>query len=325
MDIFLFSDIMPGMAIGLQQDLAAIDKKETINLFVNSSGGSVTEGIAMMQLLNKAPNTVNSHIMGLAASMASALALGVNGKVSMADGSILMIHNASFAQGGTAKQMTENAALAESLSNSIASIYMAKTGLGRRVIKDLMDKESKFTAKEALKNGFVDEVTQPMAIAAKFDINLKDMNLKEQITNLGKAIMGTDETPEADKAEKEALNQIAENIKKADSPADAITAELVKNEDYLPFVNLNEQFREKVTEFINEQKSPDEMLEEFRAIVKDELKELLKGIKSKAVVPVGATFEKTDNSPLDAQIPQMRDTDMHKAMQSAIDKKFNNN
>ena len=145
------------------------DPTDPVNIHINSLGGSVTEGIAMIQILKNSKRTINTNIMGIAASMSAVIAM-VGEKVTMSDGSILMIHNAHFESGGDADALRTNADLAEALSDTMAKIFAKKTGLGKRVIKEFMDNETRFTAKEALKNGFIDEIVQPLAVAAKFEI-----------------------------------------------------------------------------------------------------------------------------------------------------------
>ena len=65
---------------------------DTINLRINSPGGSVIDGNAMFNALQRHPAKVVTHIDGLAASMASVIAMAGD-EVHMADNALLMIHN----------------------------------------------------------------------------------------------------------------------------------------------------------------------------------------------------------------------------------------
>lgn len=326
MDVFLYSDIIPGMAEGLHADLTNLKEGEVINLHINSNGGSVTEGISMANLLGSTPNRINTHISGIAASMATVLAL-TGEHITMSDGSLFLIHDARFTSGGTAKQMKESASIAESLSSVIADIYVKKTGIAKAEIRALMEAETLLTAKEAKKMGFVDKVVKPMALAAKFDINQNiDMSLKDSIVNLGKSLTGNTENEEvieelAEKANKDAENEVRAELEKADNPVDTLTAELVKNEDFLAFKNQVLEYMQTVSEFVEEQKSNDELKDDLKDVVRGELNEMLKGIKSKASVPVGGAFEKDET--LNVSIPKVTDGDMQKRIQDRIDNKFN--
>ena len=325
MDIFLFSDILPGMAQALQQQLSIIDENETINVHINSSGGSVVEGTAIVNLLTNAPNRVNTHIDGLAASMATVIALAGE-HVTMSDGGLFMIHNAHFTQGGTAAKMRVNADLAESLSNSIADVYKAKTGLDKRSIKAMMDKETTLTANEALKHGFVDSVVQPMRAVAKWDINSKNMNLKESILNLGNILTNTVASEEVIEEIVETVEKVEETVeKKEETAADVLEDHFYAKQsaEAKEFFKKQEEFNEAVLKFIETQKSNEELKEDLTLVVREELNDLLKTIKSKARVPVGNGGQITQEQPI--RIPVMKDHEMSSTLQGAIDKKFKNN
>ena len=59
----------------------------------------------------------------------------------------------------------------EKMGDRLVNIYVSKTGKDESEIRNWMDEETWFTANEALEAGFIDYVEEPIALAAKFDIN----------------------------------------------------------------------------------------------------------------------------------------------------------
>ena len=89
-------------------------------------------------------------------------------KVIMAEGALYMVHNAAGVSFGNAEDMRETADFLEKIGGVIAGIYAKKTKLTLKEITDLMDDETWMTATEAKELGFVDEIGEGLAVAAKF-------------------------------------------------------------------------------------------------------------------------------------------------------------
>jgi ATP-dependent Clp endopeptidase proteolytic subunit ClpP len=181
MDIFLFNVIGEGSstALSIQAQLQEANG-DPVEIMISSPGGSVTEGIAIANMLKAYSGSVTTNIIGEAFSMASIIAM-VGSHVKMSSGALLMIHNPRMASGGTAKQLNTMAGTLEGLEDTMASIYAAKTSLSREQITGLMDEETFFTANEALEFGFIDEVTKQLEAVAYFKLNDEDMNLKDKL------------------------------------------------------------------------------------------------------------------------------------------------
>jgi len=137
---------------------------ETINLRINSPGGSVIDGNAMFNALQRHPAKVITHIDGLAASMASVLAMSGD-EVHMADNALLMIHNPWTMSIGDADELRADADLLDKMSASILSAY-GRSQYEADEIKNLMDEETWFTAQEAFDAGFVDHISTGLRAAA---------------------------------------------------------------------------------------------------------------------------------------------------------------
>lgn len=139
-------------------DLKALGSK-TLHLRVNSPGGDVFEGRAMVAALQAYAGKVVAHIDGLAASAASFLVMHAD-EIEMTDGSFMMIHNGWTLAMGDRHAMTDIAALLEKIDGSIADDYLTRTAaeIDREQVAQWMDAETWFTASEAIANGLADRV-----------------------------------------------------------------------------------------------------------------------------------------------------------------------
>lgn len=132
-----------------------------IRLRVNSPGGQVFEGIAISNALRSHPANVVVQIDGIAASIASVIAMAGD-RVEMAPNTMLMIHDASGLCMGNAEDMEEMAELLDLISDNIADAYAAKAGGTRESWREQMRAESWFLPEDAVKAGLADEaITMP--------------------------------------------------------------------------------------------------------------------------------------------------------------------
>ena len=153
----------------LVKDLAELDVA-TLDVRINSVGGQVFEGLAIFNALNRHPAKVTTYIDGMAASIASIVALAGD-TVRIAENAFVMIHNAHGIEVGNASDMRKMADILEKLDGSLVEMYVAKTGKSEKVISAMMDEETWWNAAEALEVGFVDEVVEAMDVAAAFDLS----------------------------------------------------------------------------------------------------------------------------------------------------------
>ena len=163
---------------------------ENILLRINSPGGSVIDGLSIHDAIKRMPQNVTAQIEGLAASIASIIALGAD-QVTMSENSLFMIHNVWGGETGGAKDMRKAADLMDKMGDRLVNIYVGKTGLDESTIRNWMDEETWFTADEALDAGFINLVEKPIALAAKFDVqklNYKNKNLVVDMFNSNKKI-----------------------------------------------------------------------------------------------------------------------------------------
>lgn len=147
------------------QDLKALGAVKSIDLHINSEGGSVFDGKAMYSLLVAHPATVTSYIDGLAASAASFLAMAGD-EIIISEGGFVMIHDAYGVSFGRAIDMRAYADLLDSVNATIREVYTARTKNTDEQVAQWMDEETWFNAKDAVASGFADKMVNNLKVAA---------------------------------------------------------------------------------------------------------------------------------------------------------------
>lgn len=132
---------------------------DTINLHINSNGGLVFEGITIHNVLKGSDKTVNVIIDGLAASIASVIAM-CGDTVKMYPTSQMMIHNCWTYGCGNANDFRKLADQMDKIMDSsrIAYLSKAKDKLTEEKLNELLDNESYLTAQECFDLGLCDEI-----------------------------------------------------------------------------------------------------------------------------------------------------------------------
>lgn len=138
------------------RDLRAIDA-QSIDLHLNTPGGDVFDGIAILNALRAHPAEVTTIVDGIAASAGSFIAQAGDHRVMMRN-SQLMIHDAHGLSIGNAKDMQEMAGLLDKQSDNIASIYADRAGGTTDEWRARMHAETWYSASEAVAAGLADEV-----------------------------------------------------------------------------------------------------------------------------------------------------------------------
>jgi ATP-dependent Clp endopeptidase proteolytic subunit ClpP len=156
---------------------------ENVLLRINSPGGSVIDGLAIHDAIKRMPQKVTAQIEGLAASIASVIALGAD-EVTMSENSLFMIHNVWGGETGGAKEMRKAADLMDKMGDRLVNIYVSKTGKEESEIRNWMNEETWFTAEEAFEAGFINRIEEPIALAAKFDVNKLNYKNKSLVVEM---------------------------------------------------------------------------------------------------------------------------------------------
>ena len=153
-------------------------------MYVNSPGGDVFAGQAIYSQLKRHKATVNVHIDGLAASIASVIAMAGD-TIHMPSNAMMMIHNAWSIAMGNAKDFRKTADDLDKIGLSIQETYLAKaTGLEKDKLVELLDAETWLTAQECMDLGLCDVVEEEKAIAA----SVQDLEILAKYKNTPKFI-----------------------------------------------------------------------------------------------------------------------------------------
>lgn len=147
-------------------DLAALGDLTAINVRINSPGGDVFEALAIHNALQRHPAKVTTYIDGLCASAATIIALAGD-ETHMVSNGMYMIHEPWTFAGGDAEAMQKSADLLNITAEQIVSMYARKTGLTSDELRAKMHVETWMTAQEALDEGFIDMIDEPLRVAAK--------------------------------------------------------------------------------------------------------------------------------------------------------------
>ena len=163
-------------------DLKAIPANDKIVLKIHSPGGEVFDGNAIFNALQRRGN-VEVQIEGLAASMATVISLA-GMPVKMAENGFYMIHNPWGVAMGDAAELRDQAELLDKIRSNMVGAYAAKSGQDPEQIQEWMDAETWFTAAEALSAGFIDEITDTLALAASSNKFARMAKFKNAPANL---------------------------------------------------------------------------------------------------------------------------------------------
>ena len=150
--------------------LADITAK-TVTVRINSPGGDVWDGMAIFNALKTFSGKVVTRIEGIAASMASVIALAGK-EVQAYANTMYMIHEPYAFTAGNQYSLRELADILEKMSGQMIDIYSSNASPGKREIAQMMKDEAWLTAKEAKEKGFIDTVIDGKGAKAQFDLSM---------------------------------------------------------------------------------------------------------------------------------------------------------
>lgn len=188
-DIYIYDEI-GGWGIsarGFTEDLLSLGNLSHINLHIHSPGGEVFDGIAIYNQLKNHSATITVYIDGLAASMASVIAM-VGDTVIMPKNAMMMIHKPWGVSWGDANDMREYADLLDKLENVLIPAYVAKTGKTTEEMTAMLEQETWLDGDECVEHGFADKVIEPVKAMASLtskrieEFSSMPSTIKNQIT-----------------------------------------------------------------------------------------------------------------------------------------------
>lgn len=159
-------------AASFVREVMALDV-EQLTVRINSYGGSVTDGIAIHNALKRHKATVTTVVDGIAASIASLIAMAGD-TVEMAENAQIMIHAPWGWNSGNSAAMRDYADMLDSWADAMSTTYASKTGGDKAEMLALLTdgKDHWYTAEQALAAKFVDIVVAGLPVAAS--AHLKD-------------------------------------------------------------------------------------------------------------------------------------------------------
>nr|DAU13006.1 MAG TPA: major capsid protein [Bacteriophage sp.] len=185
-------DEIGGWGISAQQfakDFKALGNNlKQINLHIHSPGGDVFDGIAIYNLLKNHPANKTVTIDGLAASMASVIAMAGT-EIIMPENAMMMIHKPWGVQGGDADDMRKYADLLDKVEDTLIPAYAAKTGKSAEELAEMLAAETWLNGKECVEHGFADKLAEPVKAMAQLqskrlgDYNNMPKAIKDMLMN----------------------------------------------------------------------------------------------------------------------------------------------
>jgi ATP-dependent Clp protease protease subunit len=167
-------DMFGGIAARqIVDDLQALGQIDALNVRINSAGGDVFEGIAVYNALKRFPAKVTVHIDGIAASIASLIAMAGD-KTLIAENAMVMVHRPWTAVMGDAEEMRRVAETLDKAWSAMLTTYQRRTGRRAATIAQHVSDaggEWWLTAEEAVAAGFADEVVKAEKQAQVFGLH----------------------------------------------------------------------------------------------------------------------------------------------------------
>lgn len=165
------------------------------------------DGITIQNLLSKHPETLNVYIDGLAASMASVIAMAGD-KVVMPENAMMMIHKPWGISGGNAREMRDYADLLDKVEAVLIPAYVSKTGKTSEELAPMLENETWLNGCECVEMGFADELAPAVTMMARLESKRAE-EFEDMPQSLKNMIMSPQaSTPQGVSAEQQRINGI---------------------------------------------------------------------------------------------------------------------
>lgn len=162
--------------------LDQLENVSKINVHINSGGGSVFGGIAIYNMLKRFDAEITVYVEGLAASIASVIAMAGN-KIIIPANAQMMIHKPSSFAMGNADELRKEADILDGCQKVILNTYMehTKEGVTEEQINDLINAETWKNGEEWQEYFDIEVSESSQAVAAASDFYDKYKNLPENL------------------------------------------------------------------------------------------------------------------------------------------------
>lgn len=139
--------------------LSNVSKERDINMYINSGGGSVINGLALIDTMDFVPNAIRTTCIGMCASMGAVLlSNGLKGERSILKHGRVMIHSVSSGYEGHTKDIEIQVEQTRKCEKDVYSVLAKNLGKTYEEIETLCDRDNWFIGEEAVKLGIVDKV-----------------------------------------------------------------------------------------------------------------------------------------------------------------------
>lgn len=196
-------------AYTIVKELSELDVDE-ISVHINSTGGSVAEALSIYNVLKNNSAKVTTYCDGFACSAASVVFMAGEERV-MNEASLLMIHNAWTYGEGNAADFRKQAEDLDKITQASVNAYMRCATISEEEIKEMMDKETWISAKEAKEYGLATKI---------YEEKTEDVK-QSAMYSICKKILGCEKIPERRTREfdvkelaKEIVGEISQKLKK---------------------------------------------------------------------------------------------------------------
>lgn len=152
-------------AVDLLASLRGVPPEKEMDLFVNSNGGSIIEGLAVFNAFLARPSRVVAKIESFAASMGTVVPMAAD-EIEVAANAWMVIHNPFSGAGGDAEELRKTADLLDRLKPQLIDAYMRHAKVSREQISAMMDAETWIDADQAVEMGFATRKTGEIKLAA---------------------------------------------------------------------------------------------------------------------------------------------------------------
>lgn len=141
------------------EHLEGLTAENTVEVYINSYGGSVKEALGIVNALRRCPARVVAYVDGFAASAASVITQGAD-EVLMPRNTCMMLHNARWWVEGNPKELRKSADDLEVINQTIINSYAARAGdkLPAAVLQQILDEETWLTAEDCIRYGLADGI-----------------------------------------------------------------------------------------------------------------------------------------------------------------------
>jgi ATP-dependent protease ClpP protease subunit len=178
------------------KELKSYGDVKHIHLKINSPGGSVFDGTAIYNELVNHKATITAAIDGVAASMASIIAMSAE-RVTMPKNTFLFIHNPFVLMAGDAAALRKEANLLDQMKESGIEAYRRHARkLSAEEISKLMDEETWLSGEEAKEQGFIEEVTEAKELEDEEEVNFGEHSVPANVYSTLLGIPDESQVPE---------------------------------------------------------------------------------------------------------------------------------